>query len=146
MSMNDRSGFRLEWGPPEGSETSWVEHAPIGSREELDAKLDALERAARKGKPLIAELVEPRAGTLGIGLGSDVSVVYFNRADGEPPYLISSGDSALADHRFLVFFYAGVWTEFPPETAIHPDAARDAMREFLRTRRRPQLLSWLVAS
>ncbi len=145
MSMKDTAGFYLEWGPPGAGEKPLLERAAIGSQEELDAKLDELERAARKGEPLIAELVEPRAGTLGIGLGRDVSVACFNRADGEPPYLISAGDSALADHRFLVFFYAGTWSEYPPETAIHPAAARDAMREFLRTRRRPQLLSWLAS-
>ena len=47
---------------------------PISSAEELERELDRLEQQGREGQPFIVELVEPNAGSLGIGLGGDQSV------------------------------------------------------------------------
>lgn len=84
--------FELVWGPPGGVESPSAEHAPISDVGELERRLDGLEATARAGEPLVAELVDPERGTLGVGLGREQSVAYFHRADGEPPYLLSRGD------------------------------------------------------
>jgi hypothetical protein len=130
----------LVWGPPGGVVSPTLERTGVAGVDELDQHVDRLEQLGRAGEPFIVELVDPDGGTLAIGLGRDLSVATFERADGEPPYLLSAGEGGGSDP--LVFFYAGTWTEFPPEAAIPAALAREALREFVRRGERPGNLAW----
>jgi Immunity protein Imm1 len=134
-------GLELVWGPPGGVTSPSLERAPIHTVEALDERLDRLDATGRGAEPFIVELIDPERGTLAIGVGRDWSVATFERADGEPPYLISQGDAGVAPEP-LVFFYGGTWSEFPPEAAIPAAVAREALRSFLRRRERPDNLRW----
>jgi hypothetical protein len=134
-------GLELVWGPPGGAASPWVERAPVATVSALDEHLDRLDSIGRGAEPFIVELVDPDLGTLAIGLGRDLSVATFERPGGEPPYLLSVGDTG-AGPEPLAFFYGGTWSEFPPEAAIPVAAAREALRIFLRRRERPDNLRW----
>jgi Immunity protein Imm1 len=132
--------FELVWGPPGGSADPSVSRERVDSREDLESLLARLDAAGREGEPFIAMLVHPEHGTLGIGLGSDTSIATFERADGEPPYLISQGGAnGGADP---AFYFEGEWSEFPAEAAIPTADARRAMAEFLASGDRPPSLTW----
>ena len=117
--------FELVYGPAGGSPDPSLERTPISSAEELERELDRLEQRGLEGQPFIVELVEPTAGSLGIGLGGDQSVAAFNGADGEPPYYVSAGNgSGQASSSSST---RGNWTEFGAESAIPTERARAAM-------------------
>jgi Immunity protein Imm1 len=132
--------FELVYGPAGGAENPLVERTAVSSTEELERELDRLERRGREGDPFIVELVEPSAGTLGIGVGRDESVASFNRADGEPPYYVSAGNGDGAEE--LVFYYQGTWSGFGPESAVPAARARAAMASFFATGELPDDIAW----
>jgi Immunity protein Imm1 len=134
--------FELVWGPPGGSEAPSVSREPVTSAEELEQLLARLDAAGREGEPFIAMLVHPEHGQLGIGLGSDTSIATFEGADGEPPYLISSGNGAPGEDD-PAFFFEGEWSEFPATAAIPLTDALQAMAEFLASGERPSNLRWV---
>lgn len=136
--MSER--FELVWGPARGTASPSVERRPVESRAHLDELLAYLDAEGRAGEPFIAMLVHPRHGTLGIGLGSDRSIATFERADGEPPYLISRGDETAGPDP--VFYVEGEWSEFPAAAAIPSALARQAMGEFLERGSAPTSLAW----
>ena len=132
--------FELVYGPAGGFPDPSLERTPISSAEELERELDRLEQRGLEGQPFIVELVEPTAGSLGIGLGGDQSVAAFNGADGEPPYYVSAGNGS--GQRELVFFYQGEWTEFGAESAIPTERARAAMHGFFLSGELPDEIAW----
>lgn len=132
--------FELVYGPAHGAETPSEERIAIGSADELERQLDLLEQRGREGEPFIVELVDPRAGTLGIGVGRDESVASFNGPDGEPPYYVSAGNRS--EQSELVFYYQGTWTEFGPESAVPVKDARAAMESFFATGGLPGEIAW----
>lgn len=132
--------YELVYGPAGGAENPSVERTAVHSADELERELDRLEQRGRQGDPFIVELVEPTAGTLGIGVGRDNSVASFNRADGEPPYYVSAGNGG--GHEELVFYYQGTWTGFGPESAVPADRARAAMATFFATGELPDEIAW----
>jgi hypothetical protein len=132
--------FELVYGPAGGAESPSVERTAVSSTEELERELDRLDRRGREGDPFIVELVEPSAGTLGIGVGRDESVASFNRADGEPPYYVSAGNGDGDEE--LVFYYQGTWSGFGPESAVPAVRARAAMASFFATGELPDDIAW----
>jgi hypothetical protein len=135
-------GVELSWGPAGGVDPAPIERVVVADVATLDAQLDRLQEIGNAAEPFVVELSDPVAGTLGIVLGRDWSAATHERADGAPPYLISSGDAALGPNP-LVCFYWGEWTELPGEAAISIAAAREAMHSFLRDRRIPSNLRWV---
>jgi hypothetical protein len=132
--------FELVYGPAGGVEEPSVERTAINSVDKLKPHPDRLERRGREGEPFIVELVEPTAGTLGIGVGRDDSVASFNGADGEPPYYVSAGNGDGREE--LVFYYQGTWTGFGPESAIPAERARAAMASFFAGGVLPEDIAW----
>ena len=132
--------YELVYGPAHGAEMPSSERTAVASEEELARELDRLEQRGREGEPFIVELVEPAAGRLGIGVGRDESVASFNRADDEPPYLVSTGNGGVQEE--LVFYYQGTWTEFDPESAVPAERARAAMVTFFATGELPDDIAW----
>ena len=132
--------FELVYGPAHGAETPSEERVTVDSVEDLERRLDLLEQRGREDEPFIVELVDPEAGSLGIGVGRDRSVASFNGPDGDPPYYVSAGNGSDEDE--LVFYYQGTWTEFAPESAVPAADARAAMASFFATGERPDEIAW----
>lgn len=134
--------FELRWGPAGGSEVALPpERAVITSVHELDETLDHLEELGRSGSPFLVLLVNDEVGRVGISVGDDRSHATYERADGEPPYLLSAGADTAGDP--LVFFVDGDWTELDSGAAISTADAREAMRRFFAGEVPPANLSWV---
>lgn len=100
---------------------------------ELDALLDDLDAEAReRGRPEDIQLTVEAAGTLGIVVGADWSVLNHIPADLDPPYLVSVGDD---DRDELLDFYISDdhHSQTLRRNTVPVDAARAAMRHFLAT-------------
>jgi hypothetical protein len=120
------------WG--EGDE------ARVSSVAALDELLDELSRQAEGERPFIVELVADSGATVSIGLGRPLSVANFVPASLDPPYLQSSGGDSSAEE--LVFYYQGDYSEFPPESGIPIDQARQCLRQFLTNGELPSNIAW----
>lgn len=114
--------------------------AAVGSAEELDALLDRLTGEAESSEPFIVELVGDGGAALSMGIGRPLSVVNYVSASFDPPYFQSVGHAGNEDE--LVFLYRGEWSEFPPQSAVPTEHARDALRRFLETEMRPDSIAW----
>lgn len=120
------------WG--EGGE------ARVVSIAELDQLLDDLAREAERDKPLIVELISDEGATLSVGLGHPERTVAGFMTSLDPPYLQSWGGDSTAEE--LVFYYAGSYSDYPPESGIPVDQAREALRRFFRTGALPDNIAW----
>ncbi len=88
----------VEWG--HGPRKQRIEYA------ELDALLDRIASEARPNeKPQDVQVTVEGAGTLGIVVGADWSVLNHIPSDLEPPYLVSLGREQSDD--LVVFYVAG---------------------------------------
>jgi hypothetical protein len=115
----------VEWGQGQREE--------VESAAELDGLLDRVAVEARAaGKPQDVQVTVAAAGTLGIVLGDDRSVLNHIPADSDPPYMVSVGAEAGEDP--FVFYVAGDhYSESLRRNTIPLEAARAAMRHFLAT-------------
>jgi hypothetical protein len=134
-SMTDRSERQQ-------ATLSWAEDgsAPVRSVQELDERLDELDRQARADQPLVAGIERPDGAALSIGLGRDRSVLSF-MASPDPPYFTSHDQEGESDGT-VVFYYYGHWSEFPADAAVPMGDAREAARRFLSTGERPDNIDW----
>lgn len=111
----------------------------VTSLQELDDLLDRLEEEAERGDPLIVGLEMPNGASLSLGLGRSESVLnYVDSPD--PPYYSSLGDEGAEGS--IVFYLDGHWTELPRSAAIPIEDAREAMRRFFETGKRPENVRW----
>lgn len=97
----------------------------------LDRLLDQIASDARQaGRAQDVQVTVEGAGTLGIVLGADWSVLNHVPPHLDPPYMVSVGPAQSDDP--LVFFVAGDHhSETARRNAISPEAARAAMRHFV---------------
>lgn len=123
-----------EWG--HGPQVQEIDEA------ELDALLDRLgSEASREQKPQNVQVTVADAGTLGIVVGGDWSVLTYVPTDLNPPYMVSVGSQP--DDDPVVFYVAGShYTEALRRNTISTDAARDAMRHFVATGRLARAVTW----
>jgi hypothetical protein len=108
----------------------------VGTVEELDALLDRIDDEARRtGRPQDVELTIPGdAGTLGLVVGHERSVLNHVPPNGNPPYMSSVGNED--EDRPFTFFVAGDHhSESHWRHTIPTAEAREAARAFLRTGR-----------
>ena len=75
------------------------------------------------------EVISPTGDSLSIGIGSDMSILHFVAASGDPPYYASVGDEDADD--VVVFEFRGEFTEYPRRQCIPTDQARQVVREFV---------------
>jgi hypothetical protein len=112
-------------------EASWGtdRHLVVRTVEELDTLLDRIDQEARRtGRPQDVQLTAPGgAGTLGVVVGHDRSLLNHVPANGNPPYLTSRGDEDV---------------ERPWRHTIPADRARQAARAFLMTGALDERLRW----
>lgn len=118
----------------------------VSSVQELDRELDRITELARGTDPLMVDLYDdddPDGAVLGIGLGADRSVASWTLPNDEPGSMGSRGDGtgrSTDDEPWFV--WSGEASYFDPATTISVDAARQAMREYMRTGARPTNIEW----
>jgi Immunity protein Imm1 len=112
----------VEWG-----------HGPLQRsvrEDELDELLDRISSDARQdGRPQDVQVTVEGAGTLGIVVGADWSVLNYVPQHLNPPYMISVGQEQSEDP--VAFYVAGDHhSEALRRNTIKTEAARAAMRHF----------------
>lgn len=115
----------VEWGVEQREEVRTVA--------ELDALLERLAGEARAaGMPQDVQLTVDGAGTLGMVVGDDRSVLNHVPDSLDPPYMVSVGNEASDEP--VVFYVAGDhYSDGPRRNTIPPADAQAAMRHFLTT-------------
>lgn len=111
----------------------------VRSVPELDALLDMLHGKSRE-RPILVDVTSDDGNTLTIGVGSELSVLSYVPANGDPPYLSSIGNPN--DEGVVVFGYMGEWTEIPTRNLVPAMLAREVMRHFVRTGELSDAVRW----
>jgi hypothetical protein len=109
-------------------------HGPRQARvgeDEVDELLDRIAQGARRdGRPQDVQVTVKGAGTLGIVVGTDWSVLNYVSVDLDPPYMVSVGDDLSEEP--VVFFVAGDhYSETLRRNTFGSQAARAALRLFV---------------
>ncbi|MFL5781872.1 MAG: Imm1 family immunity protein [Thermoleophilaceae bacterium] len=116
----------------------------MSTLEELDGLLDRIDAEARRlGRPQNVELTVDGAGTLGIVLGHDRSVLNHIPSDLDPPYLASLGAED-QDRAFTFYVRGDHHTESHWRHTVPAGEARDAARVFLLTEALDDRVRWDV--
>jgi hypothetical protein len=114
----------VEWGHEQREE--------IENLDQLDALLDRIAAEARTDGRAQDVQVSGDAGTLGVVVGSDRSVLNHVPADLNPPYMASVGGD-VRDEPFVFYVAGDHYSEAAWSNTISPDAARDAVRHYAAT-------------
>ena len=128
------SMVEIEWG-----------HGPRPQRvneDQLDALLDRIDAEARRmERPEDVQVTVNDAGTLGIVLGADWSVLNHVPPHLNPPYSVTVGEDPSSEP--VAFYVAGDhYSETLRRNTISADAARAAMRHFVATGKLSPDLNW----
>ena len=128
------SMLEIEWGA--GPRRQRV------AEDQLDALLDRIDDEARRvHRPQDVQVTVGDAGTLGIVLGADWSVVNHVPSHLNPPYMVTVG--ADQGDEPVAFYVAGDHlSETLRRNTISPNAARAAMRHFVATGELSPELDW----
>jgi hypothetical protein len=114
----------------------------VGSVAEMDVLLDAVVTDARLvGMPQDIQVTLDEAGTLGIVVGADRSVLNHIPSHRDPPYMVSVGNED-ADAAFVFYVAGDHYSEIPWRNTIPSDAAREAVRHFARTGELSPEVAW----
>ena len=115
----------VEWGHGQRGQ--------VETAAELDALLDRVAvEAGAAGRPRDVQVTVATAGTLGIVMGADRSVLNHIPADSNPPYLASVGGHE-GENPFVFYVAGDHYSECLRRNTIPVEAARAAMRHFLTT-------------
>jgi hypothetical protein len=115
----------VEWGVEQREE--------VCTAAELDILVERLAREARAdAMPQDVQLTVEGAGTLGMVVGDDRSVLNHVPDNLDPPYMVSVG-SQDSDEPFVFYVAGDHYSEALRRNTISPAAARAAMRHFLAT-------------
>lgn len=110
--------------------------------DELDALLDRIDDEARcVHRPQDVQLTVKDAGTLGIVLGADWSVLNHVPPHLNPPYMVTVGEDQ-GDERVAFYVAGDHYSETLRRNTITPNAARAAMRHFVATGGLSPELDW----
>lgn len=85
------------------------------------------------------------AGTLGVVVGTDRSVLNHIPSDRNPPYMVSLGNED-RDEPFVFYVAGDQYSEALWRNTISPDAAREAMRHFATTGELSPAVAWVEVS
>lgn len=133
---------RAEWSADHESSAPQVLAQRVADAEDLEGLLDRLSSEAAGSEPFVLDLVASTGARLGVGLGaSSGSVLSFKESD-DPPYYMSSGETALTGERDVGFYYQGHWSEFPEEAVVPVELAWRAAQQFLASGERPDAVDW----
>jgi hypothetical protein len=131
LALSGESGSAV--GSPAMVSVEWG-HGPRQRsvrEDELDELLDRISAEARRdGRPQDVQVTVAGAGTLGIVVGADWSVLNHIPAHLNPPYMVSVGQEQSDDP--VAFYVAGDHhSEALGRNTIKTEAARAAMRHFV---------------
>jgi hypothetical protein len=116
----------------------------VESCDELAELLDELDTELRGAPELVDIQRGERGDTMTIGLGRDVSVLTFMRADQNPPYMQSRADDLRGKAgTFVVFHYRGHHSEFELLECIPTELAKRAVLKFCKTGQLPRDIKWI---
>jgi hypothetical protein len=112
------------------------------SEDEVEELLDRIADEARRARrPQDVQVTVASAGTLGIVVGADWSVLNHVPMNLDPPYMVSVGDDQGKEPD--VFYVAGDHhSETLRRNTIRPEAARAAMRHFVATGQLSPAVTW----
>jgi hypothetical protein len=123
----------VEWGQEQRKE--------VTGQLALDALLDQIASEARPERPQDVQVTVDGAGTLGIVLGAEWSVLNHLLPHLDPPYTVSVGRERGDEP--VAFYVAGDhYSETPRRNTISPSAARAAMRHFVATGELSPEIQW----
>lgn len=106
----------------------------------LDMVLDKLTVQARDA-PFIVNVELANGDSLGIGLGTDETILSFTAGSLEAPYFASLGADEQVEP-LIEFTVGGQWTEFPRRNVVPLEEGRQAMREFVTTGQLSDAVRW----
>lgn len=111
-------------------------------QDKVDDLLDRIAvQAHRDGRPQDVQVTVESAGTLGIVVGADWSVLNHVPAHRDPPYMVSVGTEQGTEP--VVFYVAGDhYSETLQRNTITPEAARAAIRHFVATGQLSPHVTW----
>jgi hypothetical protein len=133
----------LEWTTDTASEAPRLRRKAVETWGELAEILDEIDAEARRGEPIIVELIADSGLSLGVGLGAPQSILQINMSSPRPPYYESvAGSQSVAMDEGQVFYFQGHPIEAPPEALVSKEIARAAVRLFFETGERPTNLEW----
>ena len=121
---------------------SWSEDqaAAVRTADELDQRLDALDRQARDREPFAVTLERPDGKVLTLTVGRKRSIVNY-MASLDPPYY-TSYDPESDESGTIVYYFFGHYSESPADAAVPTQDAREAARRFFETGERPENIDW----
>jgi len=125
--------MRLEWGETNARD--------VESITDLDVALDTL-AVEMRAEPAMVELFAADSSSLSIGLGRPWSVISYIGPTGDPPYFHSVAVDPVTEEDPVVFLFRGQYSDFPPQSCVLTDVAREAARLFFRTGKRPTNVTW----
>ena len=102
----------------------------------------AHDEAANAGIFAFVTLKSDDGYEFGIAVGGDRSVLSYQSADGEPPYMASLGTAMMHSEVFTAYAWFAHHTEFPGDYAIPRDQALKAARQFVDGERPPEAVVW----
>jgi hypothetical protein len=121
----------------------WSEHEPsieVESCEQLNSTLDLIASRCREGCPTIAT-IDVHEHQIGIGLGLPESFVHIELESGDPPYMVTVGDSEV-DGGVDFYLHNYHHTEIPRRNLIPTTQAKVVVEEFVRSGRRSADVQW----
>ena len=124
----------LVWGDEENCRIE------VSALEELDRAVDELTATAATGEPFSIELMVNEDTAISMVVGLDISLVNFYSAKDEPNYSGSIGP--WDEDESIVFYYKGHYSEVPKAHFIPISDAREALRYYFQTGRRPPNITW----
>ena len=121
----------------------WSEKSPpedVSDPEALITRLHDIAAQCELDMPLIVSIYL-HAHEVSLGLGLRESFVQIEPDLGEPPYVLTVGDSTA--HREVAFYLHGAHhTESPRRNLISAPEALNVVREFLETGERSERIAW----
>lgn len=112
----------------------------VGTVSQLDSLLDELTVAASTTLPIAATLHVGDDDALVIVVGGRESHVEYYSATARPPLIGCTGP--WDDDQLVAFTFGGQYSEVPRRWTVPVEEAREAMRRFFETGKRPSNINW----
>ena len=116
------------------------DRAKVRSVEDLDRLVDQLTSEASEGLPFAVELYIRDGTGMYIVVGRQESHVEFFSAHSHPPVIGCRGP--WDDDDLVEFTYRGQYSELPKRFTVPISDAREALRRFFQTGKRPDNIAW----
>jgi hypothetical protein len=127
------SRIRVHWSERE----SVIE---VSDADELEHVLDDIASSASAEYPTIV-FIDSHGYRVSLGLGREKSFVHFEQESGDPPYIITVGDSG-AGGTVAFYLLGNHHTEIPRRNLISTEKAREVLHEWVQRAVRSTDMKW----